>query len=166
MSVPDYNDPLRHTNLPSPHPSTTSISRVRGDSRHMIDVCLWRNQEGAQINFSLSSFDFVWLIYFLTPSQDAAWRMVNEKSVVCDGKLLRGWEDSLPFYSPICHLQLFKCFTVACVSQGLYHKSSNSSLWLNHCPNKFLLMSNWKEVKKLTCFSCICHFDGHSHNSH
>lgn len=69
MSVPDYNDPLRHTKLPSPpRPSTTSISRVRGDSRHMIDVCLWRNQEGAQINFSLSSFDFVWLIYFLTPS--------------------------------------------------------------------------------------------------
>lgn len=65
MSVPDYNDPLRHTNLPSHHPSTASISRVRGDSRCMIDVCLWRNQEGAQINFSLSSFDFIWLIYFV-----------------------------------------------------------------------------------------------------
>lgn len=89
MSVPDYNDPLRHTNLPSPRLATASISRVRGDIRHMIDVCLWRNQEGAQINFSLSSFDFVWLIYFLTSSQDAAWRMVNEKRVVCSRKLLR-----------------------------------------------------------------------------
>lgn len=88
MSVPDYNDPLRHTNLPSPHPSTTSISRLRGDSHHMIDVCLWRNQEGAQINFSLSSFDFVWLIYFLTPSQDAAQQMVNEKRV-CGSKVLK-----------------------------------------------------------------------------
>lgn len=89
MSVPDYNDPLRHTNLPSPHPSTTSISRLRGDSHHMIDVCLWRNQEGAQINFSLSSFDFVWLIYFLTPSQDAAQQMVNEKRLVCGSEVLK-----------------------------------------------------------------------------
>lgn len=33
----------------------------------MIDVCLWRNQGGAQINFSLSSFDFIGLICFLAP---------------------------------------------------------------------------------------------------
>lgn len=80
MNVPDYNNPLRHTNLPRSPSLQPPASRVRGDSRHMIDVCLWRNQEGAQINFSLSSFDFIWLIYFLTSSQDAAWRMVNEEN--------------------------------------------------------------------------------------
>lgn len=147
MSVPDYNDPLRHTNLPSPHPSTTSISRVRGDSRHMIDVCLWRNQEGAQINFSLSSFDFVWLIYFLTPSQDAAWQMVNEESVACRGKLLKMLGD-FSCLLPICHLQLqnvpppLVCHKVF-IATAVIHP---------HCPNNPFLTSNWKAVEKLTCF--------------
>lgn len=169
MSVPDYNDPLRHTNLPSPRPSTTSISRVRGDSRHMIDVCLWRNQEGAQINFSLSSFDFVWLIYFLTPSQDAVRRTVNEKRAVCGSKLFTFNIKRLKISPDICQYvvaNFLPCLITACVSHGLYRISSNPSSWLKHCPNKPFLMSNWKAVEARTCFSCICHFDGHGHNSH
>lgn len=152
MSVPDYNDPLRHTNLPSPHPSTTSISRVRGDSRHMIDVCLWRNQEGAQINFSLSSFDFVWLIYFLTPSQDAARRTVNEKSVVvvCGGKLLKDAGRFLSFFccffSPICRLQLF--FFFLNVSPPLVRHEVFIVTAAPAAQASSFLTSNWKAAEK------------------
>lgn len=158
MSVPDYNDPLRHTNLPSPRPSTSSISRVRGDSRHMIDVCLWRNQEGAQINFSLSSFDFVWLTYFLTPSQDAAWRNGQwEKSLFAAANFYDAGR-FLPAISP----------TSKSASPPLLSLSWRQwfILTVGHGPNKLFLMSNLNAVEKLTCFSCICHFDGHGHNSH
>lgn len=62
----------------------------------MIDVCLWRNQEGAQINFSLSSIDLIRLICFLTPLSGCG--LTNgqwDPNVVCGSKLLLCWEISL-----------------------------------------------------------------------